>query len=529
MSSNTNFGNSCIGGGSRIVPDKPQNETEKFNSPQEQGNNRYANNAPNSLNTRYDNNGGGQNNYNRRYDNGGQNNRYNGGQNNRYNGGSSYNKTFKDPERMSRMQEHCNKKYDYTSMAEDLLEKDDIVTSSEVFKMEGETFDDMGGDEGLKETLLQGMYAYGFENPARIQSLAIPQIISGREVLAQSQSGTGKTGAFVISALQLIDDNLKAPQAIILSPTCELAQQTYVVACSIGTYMKNVNFSLTAGGVDRFNNIRQLGGIIGNKKTEETSIAQLIVATPGRLKDLLAYSPELFDNIKLLIVDECDELLRGTFKDELKTIIKALPTDIKISLFSATLNTDVIKLTDALLDNPVKILIKKEKITLKGIKQTFVKINNQDEKIEFLKDMLKTLPIQQFLVYVNSKKNAERLKEQLEKDNYAVMTINGTNTKLERAEIIRNFKKGGAKCLISTDLLSRGIDIQQLSLVINYDLPRADNIQSYIHRIGRTGRYGRKGLSINLCTDYDKDIQNLIAVTFKCQILPLKMDFISDI
>lgn len=438
-------------------------------------------------------------------------------------------KTPRNPEKMNMLQEHYNQKYDYTTMAEELLEKDDIVCSPEVFEMECETFDDIGGDEGLKEKLLQGIYAYGFENPARIQSLAIPQIISGREVLAQSQSGTGKTGAFVISALQIINEEIKAPQVIILSPTCELAQQTYVVARSIGSYMKDINFSYSVGGADRFNNIKELGGVTGSKKMDETQIAQFIVATPGRLKDLLSHNPELFDNIKLLIIDECDELLRGTFKEELKTIIKALPTDIKISLFSATLNVDVVKLTDALLDNPVKILIKKEKITLKGIKQTYVKINHQDDKIEFLKDMLKTLPIQQFIVYVNSKKNAEKLKEYLEKENYAVMTINSSNSKIERAEIIRNFKKGGAKCLISTDLLARGIDIQQLSLVINYDLPRADNIQAYIHRIGRSGRFGKKGLSINLITDYDKDIQNLIAVTFKCQILPLKADFVKDI
>ena len=438
-------------------------------------------------------------------------------------------KTPRNPEKMAMLQEQYNQKYDYASAAEDLLEKDDIVCSPEVYEMECETFDDMGGEEGLKETLLQGIYAYGFETPARIQSLAIPQIISGREILAQSQSGTGKTGTFVISALQIIDDDLKAPQVIILSPTCDLAQQTYIVARSIGTFMKGVHFSYTVGGADRLTNIKELGGSIGNKKIDENLVAQVIVATPGRLKDLLAYNPELFDHIKLLIVDECDELLHGTFKDELKTIIKALPLTMKISLFSATLNTDVVACADMILDNPIKILIKKERITLKGIKQTFVKINHQDEKIAFLMDMLATLPIQQFIVYVNSKKNAERLKEQLEKENYAVMTINSSNTKVERAEIIRNFKKGGAKCLISTDLLARGIDIQQLSLVINYDLPRADNIPAYIHRIGRTGRYGRKGLVINLLSDYDKDVQNLISLTFKCQILPLKEDFIKDI
>ena len=430
---------------------------------------------------------------------------------------------------MAVLQEQCNQKYDYAKVTDTLLEKDDIVCSPEVFEMECETFDDMGGDEGLKEELLRGIYAYGFENPARIQMWAIPQIIAGREILAQAQSGTGKTGAFVISALQLIDEKLKAPQAIILSPTCELAQQTYIVARSIGSFMKDVNFSYTVGGADRLNNIKELGGAIGNKKLEECAVAQIIVATPGRLKDLIAYNPELFDHIKLLIVDECDELLHGTFKEELRTIIKALPSEIKICLFSATLNTDVVALSDLILDNPVKILIKKERMTLEGIKQTYVQIKNQDEKIAFIIDMLATLPIQQFIVYVNSKKNAERLKEQLEKENYAVMTINSSNSKIERAEIIRNFKKGNAKCLISTDLLARGIDIQQLSLIINYDLPRKDNIQTYIHRIGRSGRFGKKGLSINLVTDYDNETQNLISMTFKCRIELLKEDFIKDI
>jgi translation initiation factor 4A len=446
--------------------------------------------------------------------------------NNRYDN-SRYNNSSRGPEKIAQMQEQCNQKYDYASLAKDLLEKEDIVCSPEVFDMECKTFDDIGGEKGLKETLLQGIYAYGFEVPARIQSLAIPQIISGREILAQSQSGTGKTGAFVISALQLIDETIKAPQAIILSPTCDLAQQTYIVAKSLGSFMKDVNFSYTVGGADRFNNIKELGGTVGNKKNNEVS--QIIIATPGRLKDLLVSNPELFEQIKLLIIDECDELLKGTFKEELKIIIKELPSEMKICLFSATLNTDVVTLADMILNNPIKILIKKEKMTLQGIKQTFVKINHPDEKIQFLIDMLASLPIQQFIVYVNSKKNAERLKEQLEKENYAVMTINSSNSKIDRAEIIRTFKKGGAKCLISTDLLARGIDIQQLSLVINYDLPRANNIEAYIHRIGRSGRFGKKGLAINLITEYDNDIQNLISLTFKCPILPLKEDFLKDI
>jgi superfamily II DNA/RNA helicase len=167
-------------------------------------------------------------------------------------------------------------------------------------------------------------------------------------------------------------------------------------------------------------------------------------------------------------------------------------------------------------------------MTLDGIKQTFIEIQNPEDKLKVLIDMLQTIQIQQFIVYVNSKKTADLLKNFLEKENYSVLAINSSMTKYDRADIIRNFKQGGIKCLISTDLLSRGIDIQQLSLVINYDLPRQNNIESYIHRIGRTGRYGKSGLAINLVTKYEKDIQNLISLTFKCPILPLKKDFIKD-
>jgi translation initiation factor 4A len=420
-------------------------------------------------------------------------------------------------------QEDTDKKFDVVkSHGADLLDKDDIKVSKEVIEDEKDNFDDMCNEEGLKENLLRGIYAYGFEKPSRIQSLAIPQIINGREILAQSQSGTGKTGAFLISAIQLVDESIRAPQVIILSPTHVLAQQTYMVGKSIVSFFDNLTFSFTVGGTDRNQNLKELGF----KVKEDDKVAQIIVATPGRLLDLLDSHSFLFDHIKLFIVDECDELLAGTFKDELKNIIERLPTTIQISLFSATLTNEVVSLADILLKNPVKILIKKEKMTLDGIIQTYVDIIREEQKLDVLMDMLATLQIQQFIVYVNSKKRAEWLKQELEKENYAVMTINGGQNKLEIAEIVRKFKQGNAKCLISTDLLCRGIDIQQLSLVINYDMPKADNIQTYIHRIGRTGRYGKKGLTINLVTKYEKDVQNLISLTFKCPIKPLESDFI---
>lgn len=424
-------------------------------------------------------------------------------------------------------EEETGKKFDYVNLADELLDKDDIVCSERVLKETCENFDSMNGEEGLKEDLLRGIYAYGYEIPSRIQSYAIPQIINGRDIIAQSQSGTGKTGAFVISTLQKIDENLNSPQAIILSPTCELAQQTFIVAKSLSSYIKNMRLSFTVGGSDRGTNIKELGGVFQGKS--ETEIAQLVVATPGRLIDLISEFPQLFENIKLLVIDECDELLSKSFKDEIKKIIEALSEQTQICLFSATLTADVVKLSDVILNDPSKILIKKEKVTLDGIKQTFIDIIRPEDKFNVLIEMLATLPIQQFIVYVNSKKNAEELQHFLEEEGYSVLSINSSQPKYERAELIRKFKQGGIKCLISTDLLSRGIDIQQLSLVINYDLPKQNNIQNYIHRIGRTGRYGKKGLSINLVTKFDKDIQRLIEVTFKCQIQPLQNDFISEI
>ena len=220
-------------------------------------------------------------------------------------------KPFKNPEIN---QDDVNKKFDITkSHGADLLDKEDIMVSKEVFDDEKDNFDDMGGNEGLKENLLRGIYAYGFEIPSRIQSLAIPQIINGREILAQSQSGTGKTGAFLISAIQMIDENLNAPQVIILSPTHVLAQQTYMVGKSIVNFFENITFSFTVGGTDRLQNLKELG--LKTKDKDNEKVAQIIVATPGRLFDLLQSNASLFDHIKLFIVDECDELLAGSFRD----------------------------------------------------------------------------------------------------------------------------------------------------------------------------------------------------------------------
>ena len=421
-------------------------------------------------------------------------------------------------------------KFNYASNTTDLTDEDGNICSPYVLNEACNSFDDMGGEKGLKQNLIQGIYAYGFDKPSSIQSRIIPQIIKkNKDILAQAQSGTGKTGAFMIGVLENVDENLKEPQAIILSPTCELATQTHVVGRALSHFfVPNINFSLTVGGSDRSTNIRELGGIYQGKTDD--NIAQIIIATPGRLIDLLNEYPHLFQKIKMLVIDECDELLSGTFRDEIKKILIELKhNDLQICLFSATLTNEVTLLSNHILDNPAKILIKKEKITLEGIKQTFVFVPRVQDKNEKIKEMLESFQVQQFIVYVNSKNNADSLKEFLKNLGFPVSIINSSMSKYERSQQIKDFKLGHIKCLISTDVLSRGIDIQHLSLVINYDLPKEDNIQCYVHRIGRTGRFGRKGLSINIITPNDQNIQNLISLTFNCKIIPFKNDFINDI
>jgi len=413
--------------------------------------------------------------------------------------------------------EYTNVKFNFAKDDNDeLIERDDIMTSKEILDNEKLSFDLLTDDKGneIKTPLLKGIYAYGFEVPSRIQGLAIQPIINGKEILAQSQSGTGKTGAFVIGCLQKINEELHKLQCIILSPTQELAYQTLVVVSSLSEFM-NIKCSYAVGGTDRDQNLKELD--------DGTNTAQIMIATPGRLLDLLNRKNKLFENVNTLIIDECDELLKGTFKEDLRVIInQKLPKQIQICLFSATLNKDIVSLSEKIMINPLKILIKKENMTLDGITQTFIKVEYENEKIGIILEMLKTLPLVQFIIYVNSIKNSDNLKLELHKEGYSIGTINSSNSKIERLEILRSFKKGEFKCLISTDLLSRGIDIQQLSLVINFDLPRRDNIECYIHRIGRSGRYGKKGLSINLVTDREIATQSTIQMTFKCNIEPLK-------
>jgi superfamily II DNA/RNA helicase len=341
------------------------------------------------------------------------------------------------------------------------------------------TFDDFD----LKDNLLRGIYSHGFENPSDIQVKALPIINSKKDLLAQAQSGTGKTGAFSIGALNLVDESLKKTQILILNPTYELVNQNYDVIKALSQYM-DINVMKVVGKTS-----------IQECKQELSKEPQVIVGTPGRVLDMVSKRFLYTNDIKLLIFDEADEMLSFGFQETIYGIIRYISKDTQICLFSATRTEETDELSNRFLNNPESILVEKKNVTLEGIKQYKVLIN-EEWKYDTLIDIYNLLNISQCIIYVNYKNKLMDLYDKLIENKYPVDYMHGEVTKEERENKLLNFKNGKTRILLSTDLLARGIDVQQLNLVINFDLPKSK--ETYIHRIGRSGRYGRKGVAINL-------------------------------
>nr|QBK88751.1 MAG: DEAD/SNF2-like helicase [Mimivirus LCMiAC01] len=353
---------------------------------------------------------------------------------------------------------------------------------------EYETFDDMN----LNNKILRGIYTKGWEEPSVIQRRAIIQIINGKDLIIQSQSGTGKTGTFIIGILQKIKLDIPECQAIIISPTRELARQSISVCKSIGQYMmEDISVVSCIGGT----NIR-------DSRKELINRTSIVIGTPGRIIDMLNRGYLYTDFVNIFVLDEADELLRSNFQEQVKSIITSLHNTTQICLVSATMPQEVIELADQFLKNPMKILIKQDKLTLEGIKQYYINVRDNKYKLETICDLYKWISVNQSIIYANTVDRARYLKEQLEEKNFVVSVIYSKGMTMdERINIMNKFISGESRVLISTDLLSRGIDVHRVRMVINYDIPK--NKESYLHRIGRSGRYGRKGIAITLITDRD--------------------------
>jgi len=366
-------------------------------------------------------------------------------------------------------------------------------------------------DLNIKEELLRGIYAYGYEKPSAIQRRAIAPLISGRDIIAQAQSGTGKTATFSIGILELLDTSQSNIQCIVLAHTRELAIQIKEVMTNLGTYM-NIKCALTVGGTSVKTNIEELN-----------ASPHIVIGTPGRVLDMINKKALSTRHLKLFIVDEADEMLSKVFLNQIYDIFRFLPSDIQVGLFSATMPQDFFELTKCFMRNPIKILVKTDELTLEGIKQFFINVERNEYKFDTLCDIYDNLSFAQSIIYCNSKKIVDDLSLKLQRRDFPVSYIHGDMSQEHRNDIMAKFRSGEARVLISTDLLARGIDVQQVSVVINYDVP--NNVESYLHRIGRSGRFGRKGLSINFITFYDIKKLHEIEQYYSTQIEELPQDF----
>ncbi|KAG7812134.1 hypothetical protein KL921_001366 [Ogataea angusta] len=343
--------------------------------------------------------------------------------------------------------------------------------------------------------------------PEIIRGKAILPITEGRDVLAQAQSGTGKTATFTISALQRIDEKLKKTQALILAPTRELALQIQKVVLAIGMHL-----DLT------------VHASIGGKAVQEDmealrNGAQIVVGTPGRVYDMIERGYFKTDAIKMFIMDEADEMLSSGFKEQIYNVFRFLPTTTQVVLLSATMPQDVLEVTTKFMRNPVRILVKKDELTLEGIKQFYIDVDEEQYKFDCLCDLYDSISVTQAVIFCNTRRKVETLTQQLTENNFTVSAIHSDLSQQDRDTIMNEFRTGSSRILISTDLLARGIDVQQVSLVINYDLP--SNKENYIHRIGRGGRFGRKGVAINLITREDTEMLREIEMFYSTQIVEM--------
>jgi len=365
--------------------------------------------------------------------------------------------------------------------------------------MEKQTFESLN----LNENLLEGVYLYGFTEPSSIQIKGIESINSGKDCLLQSQSGTGKTATYLLGVLNRLEENDKN-QALIISPTRELCDQIYTVAKELSKSTK-LTMEKCIGGTNIGDNKNKL------RKTN------LIIGTLGRVHHMITEKIIHLHSMKIMVMDEADELLADGVNEKLNFIIEKVPTGIQTILISATMNPNVFNLSKKILHDPIKILLKNSEVVVDLITQFYLDVESEDLKFETLMDLYNLLSTSQVIIFCNEVKTVNGVKEQLEKNNFAITCLHAKMPQSERDSTMKDFRDGKTRILLTTDILSRGIDIPQVNLVVNYDLPQ--NKETYIHRIGRCGRFGKKGVSISMVKSGDQsDMKTLEMMKQKYRI-----------
>jgi superfamily II DNA/RNA helicase len=367
-------------------------------------------------------------------------------------------------------------------------------------------------DLNLKEDLLKGVYLYGFTKPSKIQINGIQNISSGKDCMLQSQSGTGKTATYLLGVLNRIDSNENKCQGIIITPTHELADQVYSVAIELSKFL-GINIVKCIGGTDL------------NDNRDKIKTAHLIIGTNGRISHMIKEKRINLFSIKFIILDEADELLADGLNEKLKFIFDKCSDGIQCCMISATFPPNIFSVAKRIMDNPVKILLRNSEVSVDLISQFYVNVEKEDLKFDTLLDLYSLVSTSQAIIFCNSIEKVDWLKTNLENNNFVITCLHGKMNQKEREIIIKEFRDGKTRILLTTDLLSRGIDIPLVNLVINYDLPI--NKEIYIHRIGRCGRFDKKGVAITMVKmedPYDIKLFNKLKHHYKLNIEELPDD-----
>lgn len=368
----------------------------------------------------------------------------------------------------------------------------------------------------IDPNILRGIYAYGYEKPSPIQRKAIRPIIAGKDIIGQAQSGTGKTATFSIGALSMLRLNEQNTQILVLSPTRELTMQTAKVFESIGGMMPGLKVQTAFGG----SIVEESNGF------SSKNVPHILCGCPGRVFDMIRRDRLSCKHLRLVVIDEADEMLSSGFKEQVYGIFQNFNNDIQVALFSATLPPNIFAITDKLMRDPVSICVKAEQLTLEGISQFYVAVDDDRQKYATLKHIFSYLTVSQCIIYCNSVKRVADLYDAMREDDFPVCCIHSGMEKPAREASISDFRNGKSRVLISSNVTARGIDIQQVSIVINFDIPK--DVHTYLHRIGRSGRWGRKGVGINFITRRDIAKLKEIEQYYSSEIreMPANLDFL---
>ena len=369
-------------------------------------------------------------------------------------------------------------------------------------------------DFDIKPELLRGIFSCAYEKPSPIQQTGIKPILDGCDVLGQAQSGTGKTATFSIGILNRLDITLKTTQAIIIAPTHELVNQISKVVQQLGSMMKGLRVKTLYGGTSVSEDAQDL----------RDNVPHVIVGCSGRIFDMIKRKNINMENIQMFALDEADEMLSHGFKDQIYNIFQFLNETVQVILFSATLPPEVVELSKKFMRNPVHIMMKTEKLNLECIRQFYIAIPNDHIKYDTIKDLFSKISLGQCIIYVNSIKRVTDLYVAMVEEGFSVCNMHSGMEKEERNIAFKQFVSGEFRVLISSDLTSRGIDIQQVSTVINFDMPKCPH--TYLHRIGRGGRWGRKGVAINFVTRQDMHLLKMIENHYSSTILEFTNDIV---